>query len=83
IFESIDDYKNEIEDLIPDSTAVNSTQRKNFYQTTLYKLLEYVRETYNYIYLPAEITTSEYSKIESELLQSLLGENLQQRISKI
>jgi len=83
IFESIDDYKNEIDDLSSESTTTNSLQRKNIFQITLYKILEYMRENYNYIYLPAEITTSEYSKIESELLQSLLGENLQQKISKI
>ncbi|EKM0150869.1 AAA family ATPase [Cronobacter dublinensis] len=83
IFESIDDYKNEIDDLSSESTTTNSLQRKNIFQITLYKILEYMRENYNYIYLPAEITTSEYSKIESELLQSLLGENLQQKISRI
>lgn len=83
IFESIDDYKNNIEEIMPESTMSNSAQRKNFYQTTLYKTLDYIREIHNFIYLPAEITTAEYSKIESELLQSLLGENLQQKISKI
>lgn len=83
IFESIDDYKNNIEDLMTESTPSNSTHRKNFYSATLHKALEYIKEAYNYIYLPAEITTAEYSKIESELLQSLLGENLQQKISKI
>ncbi|MDT3604956.1 AAA family ATPase [Cronobacter dublinensis] len=83
IFESIDDYKNEIDDLSSESTTTNSLQRKNTFQITLYKILEYMRENYNFIYLPAEITTSEYSKIESELLQSLLGENLQQKISRI
>lgn len=46
-------------------------------------MLEYVKDIYNYIYLPAEITVNEYSKIESDLLQKLLGENLQQKIKRI
>ncbi|HBC8644041.1 TPA: AAA family ATPase [Citrobacter koseri] len=83
IFESIDDYKIDTDELMPESVANNPTQRKYFFVTTLYRALEHIREMYNYIYLPAEITTSEYSQIESDLLQSLLGENLQQKISKI
>lgn len=81
IFESIEDYRSQIDELIPE----NSTQslKKYFFSITKSKLLEAIKETYNYIYLPAEITTSEYSRIESDLLQSLLGENLQQKISKI
>ncbi|HED3136722.1 AAA family ATPase [Citrobacter farmeri] len=83
IFESIEDYHIELESLIPDSISVTSNQRKYFFQIALYRTLDHIKEIYNYIYLPAEITVSEYSKIESNLLQSLLGENLQQKISKI
>ncbi|MFO4215627.1 AAA family ATPase [Klebsiella variicola subsp. variicola] len=83
IFESIEDYHVELESLIPESTSVTSNQRKYFFQIALYRTLDHIKEIYNYIYLPAEITVSEYSKIESNLLQSLLGENLQQKISKI
>lgn len=83
IFESIEDYHIELESLIPDSTSVTSNQRKYFFEIALSRTLDHIKEIYNYIYLPAEITVSEYSKIESNLLQSLLGENLQQKISKI
>lgn len=81
IFESIEDYRSQIDELIPENSS--ATVRKYFYIITLPKLLNIIKEAYNYIYLPAEITTSEYSRIESDLLQSLLGENLQQKISKI
>lgn len=81
IFESIEDYRSEIEELAPENSTSNV--QKNFFRTTLTKLLDHIKDTYNYIYLPAEITIPEYSKIESVLLQSLLGENLQQRIGKI
>lgn len=81
IFESIDDYHSGIDELIPDGSSQNT--QKNHFKNTSNRLLDNIKDIYNYIYLPAEITTSEYSKIESELLQSLLGENLQQRISKI
>ncbi|MEZ6875457.1 AAA family ATPase [Enterobacter sp. KBR-315C3_2022] len=81
IFESIEDYRSEIEELTPENSSSNV--QKNFFRSTLAKLLDHIKDTFNYIYLPAEITIPEYSKIESDLLQSLLGENLQQRISKI
>lgn len=81
IFESIEDYRSQIEELIPENSSISL--RKYFFKITISKVLEIIKDSYNYIYLPAEITTSEYSKIESELLQSLLGENLQQKISKV
>ncbi len=81
IFESIEDYRSQIDELIPENSS--ATLKKYFFQITLPKLLTTIKDAYNYIYLPAEITTSEYSRIESDLLQSLLGENLQQKISKI
>ncbi|AYH01146.1 AAA family ATPase [Pectobacterium parmentieri] len=81
IFESIEDYRSQIDELIPENSS--ASLRKYFFSITLPKLLSIVKDSYNYIYLPAEITTSEYSRIESDLLQSLLGENLQQKISKI
>ncbi|EMN3918509.1 AAA family ATPase [Citrobacter farmeri] len=81
IFESIEDYRSQIDELIPENSS--PTLKKYFFRVTTPKLLNLIKEAYNYIYLPAEITTSEYSRIESDLLQSLLGENLQQKISKI
>ncbi|HDD8872572.1 TPA: AAA family ATPase, partial [Escherichia coli] len=81
IFESIDDYRLQIDDLANENSSTNN--KKYHFNNILPKLLITIKDIYNYIYLPAEITTSEYSRIESDLLQSLLGENLQQKISKI
>lgn len=81
IFESIEDYRSQIDELTPENSSISV--RKYFFRTTNSKILEVVKDAYNYIYLPAEITTSEYSRIESDLLQSLLGENLQQKISRV
>ncbi|MCC3717066.1 ATP-binding protein [Rouxiella badensis] len=81
IFESIEDYRSQIDDLIPENSS--TSLKKHFFKIMLSKLLENIKDAYNYIYLPAEITTSEYSRIESDLLQSLLGESLQQKISKV
>ncbi|AYL70080.1 AAA family ATPase [Citrobacter freundii] len=81
IFESIEDYRSQIDELVTENSS--PSLKKYFFRITLPKLLTAIKDNYNYIYLPAEITTSEYSRVESDLLQSLLGENLQQKISKI
>lgn len=81
IFESIEDYRSQIDELIPENSS--SSTEKFFFRGILSRSLDLLKDTYNYIYLPAEITTAEYSRIESDLLQSLLGESLQQKISKV
>lgn len=78
-FSSIEDYKNDIQEL----NIFSTSSKKISLASSLYLMLEYVKDIYNYIYLPAEITVNEYSKIESDLLQKLLGENLQQKIKRI
>ncbi|WP_429168359.1 AAA family ATPase [Aeromonas rivipollensis] len=78
-FSSVDDYKNDLRDLEVTATSNKSTA----FRVILYMMLDYVRDAYNYIYLPAEIVVDEYSRIESDLLQKLLGENLQQNIKRI
>ncbi len=78
-FSSIDDYKNDIQKL----NIFSTSSKRLSLASSLYLMLDYVKEIYNYIYLPAEITVNEYSKIESDLLQKLLGENLQQKIKRI
>lgn len=79
-FESIDDYK---EQLLSEEEASTEVKTKYHYIDKLNKVLQAIRELYNFIYLPAEITVDSYSKIEDDLLQSLLGEDLHLNISKI
>lgn len=79
-FESIDDYK---EQLLGEEETSTEFKTKYHYIDKLNKVLQAIRELYNFIYLPAEITVDSYSKIEDDLLQSLLGEDLHLNISKI
>lgn len=81
IFDSIVDYDEELNELTQYTTS--SRQKRYSFTDTLARVLLYVREIYDFIYLPAEITVSSYSKIEGALSQSLLGDNIQSIISKI
>ncbi|EMU6154298.1 MULTISPECIES: AAA family ATPase [unclassified Yersinia (in: enterobacteria)] len=80
-FGSIDDYEEQLESSFEPTNT--SWQKKYNHKDTLSKTLQSIKELYNYIYLPAEITVDSYSKLEGELLQSLLGEDIQQKISKV
>lgn len=82
IFESIDDYKDQLEEL-SELFPTTPWLKKNKHEDIIAQVLKYIKELYNYIYIPAEITVSSYSKIEGELAQSLLGEDIQTKISKI
>ncbi|WP_447882904.1 AAA family ATPase [Serratia fonticola] len=82
IFESIPDYAEELEELAETSTG-STWSKKHKFEDIKEKVLSFIKELYNYIYIPAEITVSSYSKIEGELSQALLGEDIQSKIEKI
>lgn len=82
IFESIPFYEEELIELI--ETLPNVTWlKKNPIEEIKARILQFIKEIYSFIYLPAEITVDSYSKIEGELSQSLLGDDIQNKIQKI
>jgi predicted ATP-dependent endonuclease of OLD family len=82
IFESIPFYEEELLEL-PELFPNVSWLKKNPLDEIKAKVLEFIKELYSFIYLPAEITVDSYSKIEGELSQSLLGDDIQNKIQKI
>ncbi|CAI2521664.1 vitamin B12-transporter ATPase [Serratia ficaria] len=82
IFESIDDYKEELVELSELYPNVPWLKKYKF-EYVIAKVFSFIKELYNYIYIPAEITVHSYSKIEGELAQSLLGDDIQSKISKV
>ncbi|HBH6892035.1 TPA: AAA family ATPase [Serratia marcescens] len=82
IFESIVDYEEELEELSESLPSIPWLKKYKF-EDVISRVFTYIKELYNYIYIPAEITVSSYSKIEGELAQSLLGDDIQTKISKI
>ncbi|AYU89756.1 ATP-binding protein [Serratia ureilytica] len=82
IFEFIGDYKEQLEELT-DLFPSTAWLKKYNLEDLLSRVLSFIRELYSYIYIPAEISVNSYAKIEGELAQSLLGEDIQTKISKI
>lgn len=82
-FDSINDYEEELQTYFDQIQSETSPQKKYSYINNLESLLQSIKDIYSFIYLPAEITVDSYSKIEGDLLQALLGEDIQQKISKI
>lgn len=78
-FESIGDFEERIDGEILESS---STGRKVDFKSVLGNLISFIRDVYNFIYLPAEISVEEYSRIESDLLQAMLGEDLEKKIGR-
>lgn len=78
-FESINDYEERINTIILESS---SAVKKMDFNTAINSVIHFIRETYNFIYLPAEISVEKYSRIESDLLQAMLGEDLEKKIGK-
>ncbi len=81
IFESIEKYNEKIEELFT-AELIPWLKKYNFDDVKT-RMLAYIKDYYNYIYIPAEITVNSYSKIEGELAQSLLGDDIQSKIEKI
>jgi len=81
-FESLDDYQEQLESIAEQFPSV-AWLKKSSMNDILTKILQEIKALYTYIYLPAEITIDSYSKIESELLQALLGETIDSKIGKI
>ncbi len=82
IFESIPDYGEELSEALEPFTNFAWLKKRSLDEVKP-KILDFIRELYSYIYLPAEITVDSYSKIEGELSQSLLGDDIQNKIQKI
>ncbi|MBF7993398.1 AAA family ATPase [Rahnella laticis] len=82
IFESIPDYEEQLVEALEPFTTI-SWLKKGSLDEIKSKVLEFIKEFYSFIYLPAEITVDSYSKIEGELSQSLLGDDIQNKIQKI
>lgn len=73
IFESIPDY----EQRIKDETGYESKNE------ALKFVYEKIKNLYDYLYIPSDIEISEYSRLESNTLQFLLGQQLENTIKEI
>ncbi|MCC4791024.1 AAA family ATPase [Vibrio splendidus] len=62
IFDSIDDYENRVQ-----------SELSTDYNEVLEKVLSHVNEYIRYIYIPSDVNIEEYTKIESQTTQSLMG----------
>ncbi|TVK96888.1 hypothetical protein AYI72_19930 [Shewanella algae] len=72
IFESISDYK--------DRALIELPESIKEFEKTKNIILEHIRESISYIYIPSEVRHDDYSKVESDILQSLLGKSLDSTI---
>lgn len=72
IFESISDYSDRSKSELPDSIK-GFDKSKNI-------ILEHIKDQISYIYVPSEVRHDDYSKVESDILQSLLGKSLDSTI---
>lgn len=73
IFDSIPDY----EQRIKDESGYESKE------SALKDVYEKIKSSYDYLYIPSDIEISEYSRLESNTLQFLLGQQLENTIKEI
>ncbi|MFQ1861691.1 AAA family ATPase [Aeromonas veronii] len=73
IFDSIPDYEQRIKD---ESGYENK-------ESALKDVYEKIKSSYDYLYIPSDIEISEYSRLESNTLQFLLGQQLENTIKEI
>lgn len=83
-------YDNEIRTIILKSNGITDEEIKSDNQRTLAKihkkLDEYVKSVlsfYSYIYIPTEVSISEFSRIEKDDIQKLTGTNIYNEIENI
>jgi len=79
--ESFSYVEEEIKSLIEEEDCPSWLKKYNKQEWSS-RVLNTMREAHSYIYVPAEITAESYSKIEGELLQSLLGDDIHSQIGQ-
>lgn len=62
---------------------VNSENKLDIYNNLLKNTLDTVKSYYEYIYIPREIDTESFTKLETNEIQKLMGENLYQELEAL
>jgi predicted ATP-dependent endonuclease of OLD family len=84
------DYKENIHlsifhhtEILLSKEEVNSENKLDIYNNLLKNTLDTIKSYYEYIYIPREIDTESFTKLETNEIQKLMGENLYQELEAL